>query len=221
MVLSRRKVGSIPPHCGSGSSSDRECMSLRYNACSATTGVCSGLPARCRPKSLRSVACSVLFFSASLVCGAAACGVVKEKSPDKPDEMSIVGKDIPPEKAKEVLHEVGGNFAYGPGLGDTAVNVGTVVVFPPYAIYLLGNAVLSLSGYEPVTVASMLPEEHGKQWSSTYDQIVSGPGKMVAAMAGHEYRSREVADQRLKRVLDDINKHNESSGAVEQGKGDD
>jgi hypothetical protein len=51
----------------------------------------------------------------------------------------------------------------------------------------------------------MLPEEQGKQWSQTYDHIVSGPGKMVAAMSGHEYRSREVGDQRLKAVIDDIN----------------
>ncbi len=125
--------------------------------------------------------------------------------------MALVGQEIPPEQAKQVLNEVGGNFAYGPGLGDTAVSVGTVVVFPPYAIYLLGNAVLSLSGYEPVTVASLLPDNQGKSWSSTYDTIVSGPGRMVAAMTGHEYRSREVGEQRLKRVIDDINAGQESS----------
>lgn len=138
----------------------------------------------------------------ALVSATSACGVIKEKPPDQPDQFSVVGKEMPPEQAKEVLNEVGGNFAYGPGLGDTAVNVGTVVVFPPYAIYLLGNAVLSLSGYEPVTVASMLPEESGKQWSDTYDHIVSGPGKVVAAVSGHEYRTREVADARLRRALE-------------------
>lgn len=140
---------------------------------------------------------------AALVASSSGCSLIKKKPPEQPDEFAVVGKEMPPEQAKQVLNEVGGNFAYGPGLGDTAVSVGTVVVFPPYAIYLLGNAVLSVSGYEPVTVASTLPEESGRQWSDTYDHIVSGPGKMVAAMAGHEYRSREVADARLKRALEE------------------
>jgi hypothetical protein len=100
-----------------------------------------------------------------------------------------------------VLGEVGSNFAYGPGLGDTAVSIGTAVIFPPYIIYLLGNTALSLSGYEPVTVSSMLPKEEGRAWSNGYDTLVSGPGRMVAAVAGHEYRSREVAQEKLRMAL--------------------
>jgi len=190
----------------------------------AADSVAQGAPSRVRARPQASslgVVSGALFFSAleafrplrglTLLCALASllstvgCGVIKKKPEESADQYSIIGKDIPPDKAKQVLSEVGGNFAYGPGLGDAAVNVGTVVVFPPYAIYLLGNAVLSISGYEPVTVASMLPEEQGKQWSQTYDHIVSGPGKMVAAVSGHEYRSREVGDQRLKAVIDDIN----------------
>ena len=131
------------------------------------------------------------------------CGIIKKKPEDKPDELSVVGKEMPPEKAKEVLGEVGSNFAYGPGLGDAAVNLGTVVVFPPYIIYLLGNTALSLTGYEPVTVSSVLPEEQGRAWSDGYDTLVSGPGRMVAAMAGREYRSRDVAQEKLREVLID------------------
>ena len=91
----------------------------------------------------------------------------------------------------------------GPGLGDAAVNLGTVVVFPPYIIYLLGNTALSLTGYEPVTVSSVLPEEQGRAWSDGYDTLVSGPGRMVAAMVGREYRSRDVAQEKLREVLVD------------------
>lgn len=176
---------------------------LRVTAVSGLQGASRSVCARRRLSFARATPgalffCALALFAAPLT----ACGIIKKKPPEKTDEYALVGKEIPPEKAKEVLNEVGGNFAYGPGLGDTAVSVGTVVVFPPYAIYLLGNAVLSLSGYEPVTVASMLPKESGKQWSDTYDHIVSGPGKVVAAMSGHEYRSREVADARLKKALD-------------------
>lgn len=134
-------------------------------------------------------------------CFFSACGVIKERPESKPSEIAALQKPLPPEKAKEVLNEVGGNFAYGPGLGDAAVNIGTVVAFPPYAIYLLGNGILSLSGYEPVTVSSMLPEETGKAWSDGYDTIVSGPGRFVAAATGHEYRTSDVGAARLQKVL--------------------
>jgi hypothetical protein len=133
------------------------------------------------------------------------CGVIKERPESEPSSLAVVGKPMSNEQAKEAISEIGGNFAYGPGLGDAAVQVGTVVVFPPYALYLLGNAVLSLSGYEPVTVASLLPEKQGKAWSRTYDSAVSGPGKVVAAMAGHEYRSREVGDEKMRALLERIN----------------
>jgi hypothetical protein len=143
------------------------------------------------------------------------CGVIKERPESEPSSLSVVGKPMSNEQAKEALSEIGGNFAYGPGLGDAALQVGTAVVFPPYALYLLSNAVLSLSGYEPVTVASLLPEQQGKAWSRTYDSAVSGPGKVVAAMAGHEYRSREVGDEKMRALLERINQTEHKS---EQGK---
>jgi hypothetical protein len=129
------------------------------------------------------------------------CGVIKERPKSEQTELSAVSQPMSSEKAKAVLGEVGSNFAYGPGIGDAAVNLGAVIVFPPYILYLLGNTALSLTGYEPVTVSSLLPEEQGKAWSDGYDTIVSGPGRMVAAAAGREYRSREVGDERLRMVL--------------------
>jgi hypothetical protein len=131
------------------------------------------------------------------------CGVIQEKPKSQVDEMSAVGKPMTNEQAKAVLGEVGSNFAYGPGLGDAAVNLGAVIVFPPYILYLLGNTALSLTGYEPVTVSSLLPEEQGQAWSTGYDTVVSGPGRVVAATAGREYRSREVGDERLRVLLAD------------------
>jgi hypothetical protein len=140
-------------------------------------------------------------LSCVMVSIVSACGVIKEKPKAQVDEMSAVGKPMSPEQAKGVLGEVGSNFAYGPGIGDAAVNLGAVIVFPPYILYLLGNTALSLTGYEPVTVSSLLPEEEGKAWSNGYDTVVSGPGRFVAAAAGREYRSREVGDERLRVLL--------------------
>ncbi len=147
----------------------------------------------------------------------ASCGIIKERPAEKPSGLDVVGKPMTSEQAKEVLSTVGGNFAYGSGLGDAALNVGTAVLFPPYALYLLGNAVLSVSGYEPVTVASLLPEEDGKEWSRTYDKVVSGPGRVVAAMAGREYRSQEVADERLSAVLEKVKGAPETQAGDSQG----
>ena len=154
--------------------------------------------------------CAVVLSSSS------GCGIIRERPESKPSELDIVGKPMPPDKAKEVLSEIGQNFAYGPGLGDAALNIGTAVVFPPYAIYLLGNALLSVSGYEPVTVASLLPEEQGKTWSRTYDSVVSGPGKVVAAVAGREYRSRDVAEEKMRTVLESISDQATNSDTTTQ-----
>ncbi len=153
----------------------------------------------------------IVVLMAALCSG---CGVIKKKPESEPTGIDIVGKPIPPEQAKEILSEMGGNFAYGPGLGSTALNVGTVVVFPPYAVYLLGNAILSISGYQPITVSSILPEEDGKQWSNTYDELVSGPGKMVAAMAGREYRSREVGKMKMQELFKRVEEEQGKSAPV-------
>lgn len=160
----------------------------------------SNVRPRRRKTAMRYLVVAGFFALSSPLVG---CGVIKKKPEGSADELSVVGKPMPPEKAKAVLNEVGSNFAYGPGLGGAAVNLGTAIVFPPYIIYLVGNTALSLSGYEPVTISSVLPEDEGKAWSDGYDYVVSGPGKMVAAVAGREYRSREVADERLKTLLND------------------
>ena len=163
------------------------------------------IPSNTRLHAHAARACATQGVLVALAICLSSCGVIKEKPKDKPSSFEVVGKPMTSEQAKDVLGTVGGNFAYGSGLGDVALNVGTVVIFPPYALYLLGNAVLSVSGYEPVTISSLLPEEDGKQWSQTYDTLVSGPGRVVAALSGHEYRSQEVADHRLRAVLEDVN----------------
>ena len=139
-----------------------------------------------------------LFF-----CLLGACSLFKEKkySDTDPDIQKVVSNPLPPEKADELLGEVGSNWLYGSGLGETAVAAGSIVVFPPYALYVLGNGILSLSGYEPIYVTDALPDEDREQWNEAYDSIVSSPGQLTSAVAGREFRNKEVAKEKIYKVL--------------------
>lgn len=108
---------------------------------------------------------------------------------------------LSPENTEELLNEVGSNWLYGQGMGETAATVGTIVVFPPYALWVVGNAALQLSGEEPIEVSRILPEESGKIWRTTYDEITSVPGRTSAAVAREEYRDQDVARERIEAVL--------------------
>jgi len=109
-------------------------------------------------------------------------------------ELDLPGVNSPalsPDEAKERLSEMGENWVYGEGLGDTGLQIGVAFAFPPYALVMVANGVLALSGYEPVTVSSLLPEPASKVWKQSYGGLVSGPGRFVAAVAGEEFRTEE------------------------------
>jgi hypothetical protein len=130
------------------------------------------------------------------------CGLLREKEPSP--EATNLQKGVPqiaPEDAPKVLSEVGENWLYGPGLGQTALNVGAIVVFPPYAIYVLGNSLLSMSGYEPLYVSNLLPDDERAEFNEMYDEVTTAPGRVSAALAGKEFRSKEVASQRMKAIV--------------------
>jgi len=131
------------------------------------------------------------------------CALLQKK--EEPDPISLQpfrSDPLTPEQTTEVMNEVGGNWLYGQGVGEAAMNLGAIVAFPPYAAVVAGNAALSLSGYKPLEVSRALPKEEGEGWSETFDLIASGPGRLVAAMAGKEYRTKEVAKARLKPMLE-------------------
>jgi hypothetical protein len=94
-----------------------------------------------------------------------------------------------PEEFSEQLRTSGRKWLYGGGLGRTMVNVGTVVVFPPYVLYLLGNAGLALAGYEPLHMTSLLPDTPRQYVDDAYDATTSVPGRTVSFVAGEEYQS--------------------------------
>jgi hypothetical protein len=131
------------------------------------------------------------------------CGVLKPKQQEQlPSVEELTAKPLPPEEAKGLLKDLGKNWFYGQGLGETALTVGTIVVFPPYAIYVLGNGALSMSGYEPLHVTDALPDEEKRQWNQIYDGVTQTPGRVSAAVAGEEYRTPEEAKARIDKYLE-------------------
>ena len=112
-----------------------------------------------------------------------------------------MNKPISEVDTDRVVDEVAGSWAFGDGIGHTSVKVGSLFVFPPYGIYLLGNSVLELAGYERIEITDALPQEEKAQWDDVYQAVISGPGRVVAAVSGAEYRSQQEAARRIRRIL--------------------
>jgi hypothetical protein len=144
-------------------------------------------------------------FFCYILCGilSSGCGVLREKKTPETDPAIVQAtqKPLSPDAATSVFSEMGENWLYGPGLGQTALNVGAMVVFPPYAIYVLGNSVLSMSGYEPLYVTDLLPEGERDEVNLMYEEVTTAPGRVSAALAGKEFRSKDVASERMKAIV--------------------
>ena len=102
------------------------------------------------------------------------------------------GEVKPPtiEEANKELEKQGGNWLYGKGIGATTLNIATCIVFPPYILYLLGNAGLELAGYEPLYITEAVPEPAQSGVTQVYDDVVSVPGRIAAVTAGEEFRDK-------------------------------
>jgi hypothetical protein len=128
--------------------------------------------------------------------------MLKAKPIDQQLELtSFAGEPITEVDTDKVIDEVAGSWAFGDGIGHTTVKVGSLFVFPPYGLYLLGNSVLEVVGYERIEITDVLPEEQESQWDQVYQAIISGPGRVVAAVSGSEYRSQQEAARRIRRLL--------------------
>jgi hypothetical protein len=121
---------------------------------------------------------------------------VSEDSSEVENELTREPSQPP---APPTLEDLGNRWLYGPGLGRTAANVGTTVLFPPFALYILGNAGLQLAGYDPIYATDALPETPRETVLSFYDGITSVPGRVAALIAGRPYEevpAMEVKDAR-------------------------
>lgn len=101
------------------------------------------------------------------------------------------GRQQPPrvEELGSKLETAGANWLFGDGIGKTMLNVGAVVAFPPYAIYLVGNAGLAMFGQEPLYVTDLLPEAPREGYLTVYDAVTSVPGMVTSTIAGEEFRT--------------------------------
>lgn len=103
----------------------------------------------------------------------------------------MTGK-APPPKSEDVKAELNTQLSkwwYGDGVGKTATNVGTIIVFPPWALYLLTNAGISLAGYEPYYITDAFPPKTRLGVLGMYDNITSVPGRINAEIAGKPFYS--------------------------------
>ncbi|MBX7143224.1 MAG: hypothetical protein K1X79_02120 [Oligoflexia bacterium] len=130
-----------------------------------------------------------------------ACTPAQDSARETPSIGQLANRQLSPQESQELLDRVGQNWLYGNGIGETALTAGSIFVFPPYALYVLGNAALSLGGYEQVRLSNALPEEERKNWLSVYDEVTSGPGRLNAAVSGREFITRERARARIGEVL--------------------
>lgn len=131
----------------------------------------------------------------------AGCAFLKRKPKASYDLQSLHENPLSPEESQELLSTLKEDLVFGPALGELALSAGGVFLFPPYAILLLGNSALSLSGYEPLGVSTFLEDETEENWKKVYGGVVSVPGRTIAGVAGEEYRDEEVIEGHLKEFL--------------------
>ena len=114
-----------------------------------------------------------------------------DKAPPIKDILNGEYQPPSPQELGDGLQGASSRWFYGPGFGRTLTNVATAVIFPPYAIYLLGNAGLAIAGYQPLHVTDALPNPAKEHIVSAYDGVTSVPGRVTSFVAGREYYELE------------------------------
>ena len=95
------------------------------------------------------------------------------------------------DEAVQEFNELGKSWLYGHGLGRSLGNIGTSILFPPYALYLLGNTGLSLAGLPQLQITKLLPETPREHALEAYDGVTSVPGRVLALINSEEFRAEE------------------------------
>ena len=141
----------------------------------------------------------------SLLFTSSACGVLTEKKPDPTLDFSQV--QLTPHESGQLASEAASNFFYGQGLGEAILNIGGIILTPWYAIYVVGNGIISVAGYEPPYVTNLLPNETKAEYDSGYNFVTSGPGRATSLVAGTPYRDEETIKNRYRKIIAKAKKH--------------
>lgn len=147
-------------------------------------------------KAVFAVMFSVLSFS-----GCATLDKSKSEQSALPDVQYVLENPMGPDQSKAVIKEVGSNWLYGQGIGETALNAGAIFAFPPYGLLVLGNLALNGMGYESVGFTNLLPEEARNDYLKVYDGVTSVPGQITSKIAGKEFVTKEKALENIKKQL--------------------
>lgn len=142
---------------------------------------------------------------AVLLIAMTAGGCAPKKTVSATDPMLELAKEpLSPDETKEVLAEAGSNWLYSSGIGSTVVDVGGIMIFPPYAAVIAGNSILGLAGYEGLRIRSVLPQDSQEDYDIILEQFTSGPGRLAAAIADEEFRSGDEVRERWRRKVSEM-----------------
>ncbi len=134
------------------------------------------------------VACSSRSYSPKTEVSLQSQKMKFNKVPSIPALLS--GEVVPPEpkETQMALKKAGKAWFFGRGLGKTAINITGIVLFPPYGLYLLGNAGLELAGVGGVYPSQVLPDGPRKHVEDFYGSVCDIPGLITSSVAGVEFQ---------------------------------
>ena len=138
---------------------------------------------------------ALLLGLATLGFATLGCGISSNIDPNSQSERDI---------AYRQLDEFANSWAYGEGLGHTTLNISGAIIFPPYTLFVLTNALIQASGGQALGLSRVLDEDKRSTWERIYAGIVGVPGRLSAAIAGKEYRSGDFASKQAKILGGDL-----------------
>ena len=144
---------------------------------------------------------SYIYLLTMACIGLCSSGCLKKQEHPNPAYSFAFDKPLTPEQSGAVLDETGKNLLYGEAFGETLLNVGGIVLFPPFGLFVLTNAGLSLAGYETMKVADALPEPLATHWAEGFTAISSVPGESAAYLAGENFRDAAKARMSIDKIL--------------------
>lgn len=148
----------------------------------------------------------------SAICGCSSWRLHQDQNAKSSSSSELarlnLERPLTPKEAELVLHTAKDSVVYGPSLGDVTLKVVSGILFPPYGIYLLGRGGWEMAtGTRAPEVTDILPDKDKQMWDATYDDIVSTPGRVSAALAGKEFKTKDRVESDWATVVEEVKKN--------------